>query len=98
MKGVIWKYYAKASDPDPRDEMGRLGCVVANPDPDFWENSFLLWAICGPRVRANLRTGNVLFFSWVLQKAREAGVPNYLYRIDDCGRDALRCKALSGAS
>lgn len=74
MKGIIWKYHAKADDPDLRDEMGRAGCRVLNPDPDFWENGIPVWAICGPWVRARLEVRDVLFFVPTLQASRSAGV------------------------
>jgi hypothetical protein len=78
MKGVIWKYYPKVNSPDLRDEMGRYGCEVANPDPDFWENSFPIWAICGPWVRATLEPEDVLFFTPALIRSRRAGLPDYI--------------------
>ncbi len=78
MKGVIWKYYPKVNGPDLRDEMGRYGCEVANPDPDFWENSFPVWAICGPWVRATLEPEDVLFFTPALIRSRSAGLPDYI--------------------
>ncbi len=62
MKGVIWKYHANANDFELSDKMGRAGCRLLNPDPDFRENGFPVWAICGPWVRATLDPGDVLFF------------------------------------
>ncbi len=78
MKGVIWKYYPLVRDPELRDEMGRVGCVVANPDPDFWENPFPIWSICGPYVRSTLQEGDVVFYTPVISRSRAAGLPDYI--------------------
>ncbi len=78
MKGIVWKYYPDITDPDLKDEMGRYGCAVANPDPDFWENRFPMWAICGPWVRASLEPGDVIFFSPALRRSRKANFPDYV--------------------
>lgn len=78
MKGVVWKYLAKSDDPDLKDEMGRAGCRVLNPDPEFWQHKFPVWAICGPRVRVGLQVGDVLFFTPTKRKCKEAGVDDYL--------------------
>lgn len=78
MKGIIWKYHAKADDPDLRDEMGRAGCRVLNPDPDFWENGIPVWTICGPWVRARLEVNDVLFFVPTVQASRAAGANDSL--------------------
>jgi len=78
MKGVVWKYLANPDDQELRDEMGKSGCRVLNPDPDFWGNKFPVWSICGPRVRATLDEGDVLFFTPTLSRSRRAQVPDYL--------------------
>ena len=78
MKGVIWKYLPKIDDPDLKDEMGRAGCRVLNPDPDFWEHEFPVWAICGPRVRVGLEIGDILFFTPTRSRCEAAGVAGYL--------------------
>ncbi len=78
MKGVVCKYYPLIDDPDLRDEMGRVGCFVANPDPDFWDNPFPIWAICGPYVRSTLEPEDVLFFTPVIRRSRAAGIPDYI--------------------
>jgi hypothetical protein len=74
MKGIIWKYHAKTDAPDLRDEMGRTGCRVLNPDPDFWENGFPVWAVCGPMARARLEACDALFFVPTSETSRAAGV------------------------
>lgn len=78
MKSIIWKYHARVDDPDLKDEMGRAGCRVLNPDPDFWENDFPVWTICGPYVRARLDKGDVLFFTPTRERCRRAGVEEYI--------------------
>ncbi len=77
-KGIIWKYLADSSDPNLKDEMGKIGCRVANPDPDFWEHTFPLWAICGPLVRTTLSPGDRLFYTPTLSRSRSAGMPDYV--------------------
>lgn len=78
MKGIIWKYRADPDDTELRDGMLRIGCRVLNPDPDFWENRFPVWAICGPQVRGRLAKGDVLVFAPTAGACRAAKVREYL--------------------
>lgn len=78
MKGVIWKYQATPDDPELKDGMRRMGCRVLNPDPDFWENRFPVWAICGSLVRRTLAKGDVLVFTPIASACHAARVARYL--------------------
>ena len=73
-KGLIWKYHADSRDRDLRDTADRTGCHALNPDPDFWENLFPVWAICGPQARAALKPHDVVFFAPDAASSQRAGL------------------------
>jgi hypothetical protein len=56
MRGFLFKYQADASDKFLRDQGPHIS------DPDFWSNSFPIWAVCGVYFRKCLKPGDVLFF------------------------------------
>jgi len=66
------------SDRQLKDERGRTGCRVLNPDPDFWENGFPVWAICGPQVRMTLDVDDVLFFTPTVAGSNAARLKTHL--------------------
>jgi hypothetical protein len=56
VRGYLFKYQACASDKFLRDR----GPYISGPD--FWSNSFPIWAVCDVYFRKRLKLGDVLFF------------------------------------